>query len=332
MTHDSGRAYRRARRLLLVYPPAWRDRFGEEFVELLVADIDDRPRSWRRAADVVANGGLARLTSAGLAGHLPDATERARTSLASMCAAGAIFFLFGTAMLSQIVVGWRWEPPNENAVAIAMVLMSSMVIVGVALAALAVPPLLWAGARAVRNGHARPLLAPAALIVAGAAMLVLGSSHFAPGWPGTGGHDWAYHDLAHPGAGALGWAATRGVTSYWAHPSALASFPLAEVAWMALSPVAVVYIILGAVKAIRRLDLSPRAWLYEACLARAGAAVMSVFLVGAACWVLADGAPGPTGIYQVGMIDVVALVIMGVAWVAAFQAARRTGPLTLSAR
>ena len=70
-TSDAGdAARRRAERLLAGYPTAWRARYGEEFVELLLADIEERPRSWRRTADVVANGGLARLRVAGLAGRI----------------------------------------------------------------------------------------------------------------------------------------------------------------------------------------------------------------------------------------------------------------------
>jgi hypothetical protein len=49
---------RRARRLVRWYPKEWRRRYGEEFTQLLVDDIDERPRSWQRTLDV-ARGGLA---------------------------------------------------------------------------------------------------------------------------------------------------------------------------------------------------------------------------------------------------------------------------------
>ena len=38
------RAARRAALLLRCYPRAWRDRYGDEFTELLIADIEERPR------------------------------------------------------------------------------------------------------------------------------------------------------------------------------------------------------------------------------------------------------------------------------------------------
>jgi hypothetical protein len=54
-------ADRRARRLLRWYPKAWRLRYGEEFRELLIADIGERPRSWRRTLDVTRRGLVARV-------------------------------------------------------------------------------------------------------------------------------------------------------------------------------------------------------------------------------------------------------------------------------
>jgi pimeloyl-ACP methyl ester carboxylesterase len=51
----------RAERLLRWYPRPWRDRYGAEFTELLLADISERPRSPRRSLDVMRGGIRARL-------------------------------------------------------------------------------------------------------------------------------------------------------------------------------------------------------------------------------------------------------------------------------
>ena len=59
----------RAVRLLRWYPASWRVRYGAEFTELLVADLAERPRCWRRTADVAVSGTLARLSQAGLGGQ-----------------------------------------------------------------------------------------------------------------------------------------------------------------------------------------------------------------------------------------------------------------------
>jgi hypothetical protein len=332
VTEANERAVRRAERLLRAYPPAWRARYGDEFLELLVADIDEQPTSWHRTADIAANGGLARLNAAGVIGSLPVPADQVRSSLGALWAATATFFLFGAMMWSQVVIGWRWEPPTGRAVAVAMVLMSVVTVLATVLAALAAGPLVWALARAAtrRRGH-RVLrsFAPAAV---GVAVLTAGSRHFENSWPGTGGHPWAYHRLVPPGVSAFVWAATRGVTSYWLHPSALRSFPAIEVAWMAVSVLAIACVVVGLTKTIRRLEVSPAVWRYEANLARATGVVMLAFLTGAASWVFAANPAGPTGVYRVGTIDVVGLVVMAVAWAVAQGAGHhaRVGALALA--
>ena len=50
---------KRAQRLLRCYPSAWRARYGQEFTQLLIDDMSERPRSMTRTADVVRSGLLA---------------------------------------------------------------------------------------------------------------------------------------------------------------------------------------------------------------------------------------------------------------------------------
>jgi hypothetical protein len=314
------RSHRAAARLLASYPPAWRSRYGEEFVELLIADFEDRPRSWRRTADVLASGALARLRTAGLAKSVLDPAERIRTSLAALGCAVAVFLTVGVAMWSQVVIGWRWEPPAGPAVAVGMVAMSAATLVIGTLAVLAAIPVMQALVRAAVERRAVALVRPSLLVTVGSAVLIAGSRHFATRWPGTGGHPWAYHRLVPPGMAAFCWAATRGVTSYWVHPDALGRFSIGEVAWMAVSLMATLGLVVGVAKTVRRLELTPRALRFEANLAEAAVVAMVAFVGGASGWVVAGGAPGPTGIYRVGAIDVVGLPVMAVALLAAYQA------------
>ena len=91
----------RAARLLRWYPKAWRHRYGEEFAELLIADIEERPASFSRAVDVARAGVLARLAMAGLAEpHLawqPDPARRVQVSLGPLLvlAAAVSLLAFG---------------------------------------------------------------------------------------------------------------------------------------------------------------------------------------------------------------------------------------------
>lgn len=314
-------ARRRAKRLVAIYPPAWRARYGEEFTELLVDDFEERPRSWRRTADVVAVATLARLGIAGTATVALEPSERARASVARLGYALAAFLSFGVALWSQVVIGWRWEPPATVPVAVGMVTMSAATLVLAVLVTAAAAPLVWAWTRAVLRRQATGLLRPCLASTVGSAVLIGGGKHFESHWPGTGGHHWAYHNLVPAGVASFAWAVTRGVSTHWMHPGALGRFPTADIAWMAVSPVAILCVVVGVTTTVRHLQLAPAALRYEANLARAAVTVMGVFAAGAGTWVLADTTPGPTGIYQVGAIDVVVLAVMGVALIAANRAA-----------
>ena len=189
------------------------------------------------------------------------------------------------------------------------------------LALLAAVPLAWSAARGLpRRSARRALRGPLLLAVTGAGVLAVGGHHFQNAWPGTGAHPWAQHGLVPAGVAAFSWAATLSVSAYWAHPAALAAFPAAEVAWMAVSPAALVAAVAGVAGLVRRLDLSPRALRYETWLASSAAAAMTVFLVGACCWVLAEGS-GP-GLFHAGAIDVGSLAVM---MLALAMAQRATG-------
>jgi hypothetical protein len=314
-------AARHASRLLRWYPETWRSRYGEEFAELLIADIFERPRSRTRTADVVRGGIVARLAAAGLCGCTLEASAQVRASLTSLGCCVAIFMGFGAAMWSQLAIGWQWSAPDTAATTVAMVVMSAAMLAFAVLAVAATVPVLWiAGSSLVRGRHPG-LLGSAALAVACAVIMFVGGRHFGNGWPGTGGHPWARQGLVPGGVAAFSWASTLFVSSYWAHPSALASFPAAELAWMALSPLAVAGLVGGAVSLVRRTEFSARVLDFETRLGAAACATMAVFLTGCCAWIL-DGGPGPRNLFHVGAIDTAGTVVMTIALVAAWQAAR----------
>jgi len=319
---DPGTALR-ARRLLRWYPAEWRDRYGEEFTALLTDDLAERPRAWRRDADVAWSGLTARLAVTGLT-HSPlrpaAGTQRA---LAALGCAMAVFLTVGAALWAQLTVGWQWSARPSPLVSIAMVTMSGAAALLAGLAVMAAAPLGWRALAQVAGGRGGGLVRPSLLSLAGASALIVGARHFENGWPGTGGHPWPYQGLVPGGVGAFLWAATLSVSAYWAHPAALASFGIGEIAWMALSPAAITCLVAGAAVVIRRLDLGPALLRYEGRLARVMAASLMVFLAGAGLWVCS----GPRGLFHAGAVDVAGLALMtaafGVSWRAADQARRR---------
>lgn len=317
-----GAAARQARLLLRWYPRSWRARYGDEFTELLIADVRERPRSWRRTADVARSGLLARLASAGLAGHALDRAAAARAGLATIACSAAAFLAVGTAMNSQLAIGVQWSVPDNHDVTVAMALMSGALLAFAVLALLAAVPVAWAATVACASGRARALRWPVLLIAAGAVILVVGGRHFGNGWPGTGGNWWAAHGLVPSGVVAFGWATTMSISSYWAHPAMLAAFPVAERIWMVLSPVAAAGLMTGVVQLLRRAELSPRTIRYEMWLSGIAGVGMAAFLGGAMCWVAAAGA-GSQRLFHPGIIDLAGLAVLVIALATGAQAAQR---------
>lgn len=313
-------AEQHAERLLLWYPKSWRTRYGDEFAELLAAEWAEQPQSWSRTANVAWSGLTARLTRAGLTGHVLESPDQAGASLASLGCALGLFIAFGAAMWGQLTIGWQWARPESTGTTTAMVLMSGAMVLFVVLAGLAAVPVAGTLAGRIISRQARGLVRPTLLFVVGAGLLIAGSRHFGNGWPGTGGHHWAHQGLVPGGVAAFGWASTLSISSYWAHPGALLAFPAGEVAWMIVSPLAIVSMAVGATKIVRRLALSPAVLRYEGLLGRAAGGAMAVFLIGSCSWIV-DGGPGPRNLFHAGAIDFVGLAVMAAASVVAHRAA-----------
>jgi hypothetical protein len=304
---------RRARLLLRCYPRWWRDRYGDEFAELLTDDMAERPHSWRRVADVVRAALAARAAGSGLVGCALPRPRRAGACLSSLAVAVMGTLVLTAALWSQLATTARWSTPRPAVAGAATVIGWCAVALVAATAAAAVPLLGAARAQWRRAALRRPAL----VALAGGAVLVAWAHHFANGWPGTGGH-------GGPGPGgvaAFAWAATLWVTSYWAHPGALAAFPATEVAWMAASPLALAALVGGSAAGLRRLELSPRVLAWEARLARALCVVLAALVGACAVWVAGRGSID--GNSPVGAIDVAAALLLLLALAVALRATGR---------
>lgn len=323
MTERSEAAARRAKRLVRCYPSAWRARYGEEFTQFLIDDISERPRSLTRTADVLRSGALARLACVGLAGDALEEHQQVRAGLGTVGFSATALLAAGVAIWSQLTIGWQWSAPAAAATKAGMLLMTGTMLALALAVAVAATPLLWIACRELVRGRGRNLVLPIVAVAAGGLVLVLGSIHFGHGWPGTGGHPWSGRDIVPGSVARFCWAATLWITSYWAHPGALASFPASEVVWMVVSPIALAAALIGVAKMLRRLPLSPSVLRYESWLGLTAAVVMAGFLAGASSWVISGG-PAPRGLFRVGAIDSVAVAVMTASLIFAFRAAQRT--------
>jgi hypothetical protein len=341
----------RAARLLRWYPRSWRDRYGEEFTELLISDIEERPRSAARWFDVARGGLVASLANAGLAGHplsAPDAgavTPQVRyrqvgASLGSLSCVLAVFLTVAAVLWSELVI-YRQAPSPLPAPAAAELaatnVISAAMLALLALAVLAALPVLATLAVrffAVSRAGRRALFRPAAVLLACVAFLFIGGRHFGNGWPGTGGHG----SFVPAGLAAFEWATSLSVSAYWAHPASfLALFPGAEVCWMATSPIALAAAVMAAATLIRRAGLSPRVLAFEVRVASAACGVMMMVFGAAAWWVTTSGgshpaSSGPRPPFHAGLIDLACTGVLAVALPVAVQAARMARRELLLAR
>jgi hypothetical protein len=306
---------RRARRLLRWYPLPWRERYGEEFAELLLADMEERPRSCRRTADVAASGLLARCTLAGLTSHELAPPEQIRAGLATLGCALAALVAFGLFLLAQLATGWQWAATAPPAAATGTLMMAAAVVALGLIGLAAAVPVGWQVVVIARS-DAR-LARPSTVAFGCASLLVCGARHFENGWPGTGGLGPEHH-LVPGGLAAFAWACTLSVSAYWAHPGLWGMFPAAEMTWMVLSPAAWIGVIAGCVTLVRRLVLPAGMLRYLAGLAAGATAVAVALLAGAATWVL--GRPSQAGAFRPGLIDTASLLIMAVAVAIALRA------------
>jgi len=311
----------RAARLLRWYPEAWRHRYGEEFAELLIADIEERPVSSPRAVDVARAGLLARLAVAGLTephgAWWPDPARRVQVSLGTLCGALTACLALAAAMWSQLAIAWEWTPPATATAPTmrATLVMSAALLAFLLLIVLAVAPVGYAIAR---NFNTR-LLGPLLVLAAAVSLLAFGAHHFLYQWPGSGGHGegGTLFPVIPAGLQAFAWSLTYWFSVHW--------FWLAtglggwEAAWIAASPVALAAAATAAVTLMRRAELSPRLLAYETRLAVAACAVMGVFLGGCGCWVYVGRSPG---LAHAGQIDIAAAVLLALALAAAYQAQR----------
>ncbi|MGH3166909.1 MAG: hypothetical protein ACRDN0_13615 [Trebonia sp.] len=227
-------------------------------------------------------------------------------------------------MWSQLTIGWQWSDPVAGTVAgavtgaaaAATLITSAAMIALLVLAVAAALPVLAAIVLNTARYRDKAVAAPALVLTAAVAGLFIGGRHFGNGWPGTGGH----HGLVPGGLAAFEWALSLSVSSYWAHPAALASFPVPEFAWMAVSPIALAVAVTSAAICVRRVALPPKLLRFETRIAATACAVMAAFLAGCCCWVASGG---QRNLFHAGLIDIAGIAVLALALLIAQHAARQ---------
>jgi hypothetical protein len=162
----------RARRLLRWYPPSWRERYGEEFVDHLEQEFADRPRNLGRSINVVRKGIVARLGDVGLSNSVATPGDHSRAALGTGVALAApvvvaMVFFWSRAMLTWS--GRRYHPIPVSASTGTLTVAVSLVLLVLATVVIAVVACV---VRQILRGRARPLVVPSTLAVVSGAFLL----------------------------------------------------------------------------------------------------------------------------------------------------------------
>jgi len=168
-THDNTQ---RARRLLRWYPPSWRNRYGEEFVDHLEQEFEDCPSNLGRSINVVRKGVVARLGDIGLFDSVANPGTQSRAALGTGVALAALMVVVMVDFWSRAMLVWSWRKyhpiPVSATTGTLTVAVSLMLLVLVAIMIVVVTFVV----RQIFRGRARPLAVPSTIAVVTGAFLL----------------------------------------------------------------------------------------------------------------------------------------------------------------
>ena len=191
----------RAKRFLRWYPKAWRERYGEEFVDHLEQELADRPINLGRTINIAYKGLVARVSDIGLSNDEVSSEGLTRAALGTSVALIALMAVIMLDFWSRAMLAWsgrRYHPiPVSATTGILTVAMGLLLAVLVAI----VLTIAVSVARQIMHGRARPLVGPSVLaIVSGGVLLYV--ARFFPRMLAQyihGAHGFQGIRLSHPG-------------------------------------------------------------------------------------------------------------------------------------
>ncbi len=154
---------RRARRLLRWYPRAWRERYGEEFVDHLGQEFTDRPVDLGRSVNVAYKGLVARVSDLGLSNSGVSLGGQTRAALGTSLAFVALMVVIMLNFWSRAMLAWsgrRYHPIPVSATTGILTVAMGLLVLELATVVLAVAVLV---VRQALRGRARRLVVPSTL-------------------------------------------------------------------------------------------------------------------------------------------------------------------------
>jgi hypothetical protein len=203
---------RRALRLLRWYPSAWRERYGEEFVDHMEQEFSDRTIDVRRTLNVAYKGLVARLGDIGLSKTEASADARQRAAFGTSFVLTALVAVFALSFWSRAMMLWNSPGGPRASVPDTVAIGAQTVMVGLMLLTL-MAVLMVVGFNVVRQlvrGPLRPLAVPSLLAAVSGFLLLWAQQYFDFG-RGYFPVPWSHPGLAIKRLAGLGW----GITLRW---------------------------------------------------------------------------------------------------------------------
>jgi hypothetical protein len=156
---------RRAMRLLRWYPSAWRERYGEEFVDHLEQEFAERHSNLGRSVNVVRKGVVARLGDIGLYDSVANPGAQSRAALGTSVAFAALMVVVMVDFWSRAMLVWsgrRYHPIPVSATTGTLTVVVALVLLVLAAIVIVVVTCV---VRQIFRGRVRPLMVPSTIAV-----------------------------------------------------------------------------------------------------------------------------------------------------------------------
>jgi hypothetical protein len=159
--HDT----RRAMRLLRWYPSAWRERYGEEFVDHLEQEFAERHSNLGRSFNVAYKGLVARVGDVGLSNSGVNPGDQTRAALGTGVSLAALMVVVMVDFWSKAMLVWsgrRFHPIPVTATTGTLTVVIGLVLLVLAAIVIVVVTCV---VRQIFRGQARPLVVPSTIAV-----------------------------------------------------------------------------------------------------------------------------------------------------------------------
>ena len=316
--NDVTKVDRRARRLLRWYPATWRERYGDEFVDLMEQEITETTHDLKRTGNIIVKGMKARLGEVGVVSPVVGTHNTPRGAIGTMTFLSSLFVVFALYFWSFAMLTWnsnyRWQASTAVTVwtgAITVVSASLVVMVVLVFIVFFVRAL-----KSALTGHSKGLAVPLTAVSASLVVLSWSVHQSIQFVIARGGIDWASPGSAIKQLAGATIAATHNIIWAWT-PSGYRLLSASGLVFN-LAPVALLVLALGVAVLIRRTEFSLFAGRAARVVAIASAASMALYLVSYAGWAVAGGPDAATaGFFQplthmefllLGLMTLVALV------------------------